>query len=203
MVPRGPDDDGLSLLAAERQWLALGSTRLAIVDLSPAGHQPMLDAERDTVIVYNGMIYNFRELKDRLRKRGESFISNCDTEVVLKAYGQFGTDCLKHLHGMFAFAIWDGRRRQLFLARDRLGIKPLYYTRAHGQFLFASEVKALLRTGLLEKRLSPEGVTTYLAFGGVSEPLTAIEGVLQLPASHSALLREGQLQIDRYWDFPT
>jgi len=203
MVARGPDDEGVSLVAAERQWLALGSRRLAIVDLSPAGHQPMLDAQRDTVVVYNGMIYNFRELRDRLRGRGESFVSNCDTEVVLKAYGQFGHDCVKYLHGMFAFAIWDGRRRQLFLARDRLGIKPLYYTRARGQFLFASEVKALLRTRLLEKRLSPEGLTSYLAFGGVSEPLTAIEGVLQLPAGHTALLCDGQLKIDRYWEFPT
>jgi asparagine synthase (glutamine-hydrolysing) len=202
MVPRGPDDDGMNVIPAGDKWMALGSTRLAIIDLSPAGHQPMHDPDRETTIVYNGMIYNFRELRERLRAQGESFVSACDTEVILKSYGRYGPDCVRHLHGMFAFAIWDARRQQLFLARDRIGIKPLYYAQVHGRFLFGSEVKALLATRLLPIRLCRPGLMSYLAFGAISEPLTAIEQVLELPAGHTAILSHGELHIRRFWDFP-
>jgi asparagine synthase (glutamine-hydrolysing) len=202
MLPRGPDDEGVNVMPAGDGWMALGSTRLAIIDQSRAGHQPMHDPERETTIIYNGMIYNFRELRERLRTQGESFVSTCDTEVILKSYGRYGPDCVRHLHGMFAFAIWDARRQQLFLARDRIGIKPLYYAQVNGLFLFASEVKALLATGLLPIRLCRPGLVSYLAFGAISEPLTAIEEVLELPAGHTAILSHGELHLRRFWDFP-
>ena len=118
MLARGPDDHGVEALAARgAPPVVLGSRRLAIIDPSPAGHQPMVDPERETAIVFNGMIYNFAELRERLRREGETFASSCDTEVLLKAYGRYGPDCVRQLEGMFAFAVWDGRRRELFLAR--------------------------------------------------------------------------------------
>ncbi len=202
MRPRGPDDWGIESFGRDGCPVVLGSRRLAIIDPSPAGHQPMTDSDRGTTIVFNGMIYNFRELRDRLASEGERFVSRCDTEVVLRAYGRFGPDCVRHLRGMFAFAVWDAPRRQLFLARDRLGIKPLYYWRHGCGFLFASQVKALLATGVVPPRLSPAGLQTYLAYGAVSEPLTAIEDVLALPAAHTATLADGRLELSRYWELP-
>ncbi len=202
LIPRGPDDHGIATSSGERGSASLGSRRLAIIDPSPAGHQPMVDAERETTIVFNGMIYNFGDLRERLSAEGEPFVSDCDTEVVLRAYGRYGRDCVRHLRGMFAFAVWDERRRELFLARDRLGIKPLYYTERDGWFLFASQVKALLRTGRVPAELSAPALDTYLAFGAVSEPLTAIEGVSALPAGHTALVREGTVTVARYWEPP-
>jgi asparagine synthase (glutamine-hydrolysing) len=202
MVARGPDDAGADVWPAGDGALALAARRLAIIDPSPAGHQPMSDPERGTTIVFNGMIYNFRELRDRLASEGERFASRCDTEVVLRAYGRYGTDCVRHLRGMFAFAVWDAPRQRLFLARDRLGIKPLYYWHDGSRFVFASQVKALLATGLIPPRLSQAGLQTYLSFGAVSEPLTAIEGVLALPAAHTATLADGRLELHRYWELP-
>ncbi len=200
MVPRGPDDGGIEAAGSET---VLGSRRLAVIDPSPAGHQPMRDPERGTTLVFNGMIYNFRELRAQLQTEGERFSSACDTEVVLRAYGRYGADCVRHLRGMFAFSIWDERDRTLFLARDRFGIKPLYYSlRDGGRLVFASEVKALLRTGLVPPKVSAAGIRSYLTYGAVSEPLTAIEGVLALPAAHRAVLRNGQLDLERYWEPP-
>ena len=203
MVPRGPDDSGTAFFEDRNTTLGLGSRRLSIIDLSPAGHQPMIDEARGTTIVFNGMIYNFERLRRALEAEGEQFRGHCDTEVVLRAYGRWGSDCVTRLRGMFAFAIWDERNRELFLARDRLGIKPLYYWQGGGRFLFASQVKALLRTGLIPLRLSREGIETFLDFGAVSDPLTAIEGVRALPAAHVAVFRDDQLKISRYWSFPT
>ena len=200
MHARGPDDGGLEVF--EEVDLALGARRLSIIDPSPAGHQPMIDKRRETTIVFNGMIYNFEELRQQLLDEGETFTSHCDTEVVLKAYGRWGADCVRRLRGMFAFGIWDGRQRELFLARDRLGIKPLYYWHRASQFLFASQVKALLSTNLVPAQLSHEGIETFLDFGAVSEPLTAIDGVLALPAAHYGVFRDGALTLRRYWDFP-
>jgi asparagine synthase (glutamine-hydrolysing) len=177
----------------------MGNRRLAIIDPTPAGHQPMYDADRGTVIVFNGMIYNYRELQAQLVAQGERFVSECDTEVVLKAYGTYGADCVRHLQGMFAFAVWDSHRQEMFLARDRLGIKPLYYWQQGSTFLFASQVQALLSTGRMAAHLSQAGIATYLAYGAVSEPLTAIDGVLALPAAHVATVRAGKLSMERYW----
>jgi asparagine synthase (glutamine-hydrolysing) len=203
MVPRGPDEGDLATFDWGGRTLALGSRRLSIIDLSPAGHQPMTDDDRGTTIVFNGMIYNFEELRRRLEAEGERFVSHCDTEVVLRAYGRFGEDCVRHLRGMFAFAIWDARSSQLFLARDRLGIKPLYYRHGpRGQFLFASQVKSLVASGLVPVRLAPEAIRTFLDYGAVSDPLTALEGVCALPAGHTAVLGDGDLRVSRYWSFP-
>ena len=202
MIPRGPDDAGAEMFHTGDRRVVLGSRRLAIIDPSLAGHQPMRDPERGTTLVYNGMIYNFRELRARLEAEGERFSSACDTEVVLRAYGRYGADCVRHLRGMFAFAVWDEGERTLFLARDRLGIKPLYYALAEGRLLFASQVKALLRSGLVPPTLSVAGLCSYLAYGAVGEPLTAIEGVLALPAAHRAVLRDGRLEVERYWQPP-
>lgn len=202
MTARGPDDAGIALLTSDDAVVAIGNRRLAIIDPSPAGHQPMRDADGGTAIVFNGMIYNYRELREELTAAGERFVSDCDTEVVLKAYGRFGAGCVRRLRGMFAFAVWDGRRRELFLARDRLGIKPLYYAQPASGFLFASQVKALLETGHVQPRLSPAGIASYLAYGAVSEPLTAIDGVFALPAGHTATLRGDALTLQRYWSPP-
>ena len=202
MTARGPDDAGIALLTSDDTAVAIGNRRLAIIDPSPAGHQPMHDADAGTAIVFNGMIYNYRELRAELTAAGERFVSDCDTEVVLKAYGRFGAGCVRRLRGMFAFAVWDGPRRELFLARDRLGIKPLYYAQPTGGFLFASQVKALLETGRVPARLSSAGIASYMAYGAVSEPLTAIDGVFALPAGHTATLRGNALTLRRYWSPP-
>jgi len=202
MIARGPDDGGIVAVGGGGASGAMGNRRLAIVDLTAAGHQPMRDSERGVTLVFNGMIYNYRELRAELRAAGERFASECDTEVVLRAYGRWGAACVERLRGMFAFAAFDERTGALFVARDRLGIKPLYYRRVGGRLLFASQVKALLASGEVAARLSPEGVASFLAQGAVREPLTAIEGVLALPAGHTATYRDGELRTERYWTPP-
>ena len=155
LAHRGPDDRGTVVIQAKtapRLEIGLGSRRLAILDLSPLGHQPMQDAETGNWIVYNGEIYNFRELRTRLQGEGVRFVSQSDTEVLLKAYGRWGEKCLGELRGMFAFAIWDAKRSRLLLGRDPMGIKPLYYCSAGQYFLFASELRTLLGTGLIPRR---------------------------------------------------
>jgi asparagine synthase (glutamine-hydrolysing) len=205
MEARGPDDVGVAgFRAGDDVFAVLGSRRLAVIDPSPAGHQPMIEPERGIALVFNGMIYNFRELRDELIADGESFRSSSDTEVVLRTYARYGLDGVRRLRGMFAFAIWDGRTEELFLARDRLGIKPLYYTDAANGFLFASQVRALLASGRVPFRLSESAVRTYLSYGAVDEPLTAIDHVYALPAGCTARVsRTGSTKIESYWDFPS
>jgi asparagine synthase (glutamine-hydrolysing) len=199
MVPRGPDDGGVLSISGPR-GAVLGARRLAIIDPSAAGHQPFVDRNRGNAIVYNGMIYNYRELRRELEAAGEQFTSDCDTEVVLKCYGAYGPRCVSRLQGMFAFAIWNGERGELFVARDRLGIKPFYYAIAGNQLLFASQIKALLASGSVPPKLSPAGIESFLTFGAVSEPLTALEGVWTLPAGHYATWTTGSnLNTRRYW----
>ena len=166
MVPRGPDDAGTAHRQGERRSVVLSTRRLAIVDLSEAGHQPMVDPDRQTVIAFNGMIYNHRDLRSELEARGERFTSHSDTEVILRAYGSFGEDCVSRLQGMFAFAIWDPQTESILLARDRLGIKPLYYHRENGRVLFASQVKALLASGAIPIRLDPRRSRELSDLGG-------------------------------------
>jgi len=149
MAHRGPDDEGYYI----RGSVGLGHRRLAIIDLSPAGHQPMSNQDRTVWIVYNGEVYNFPKLRKELESKGYRFRSNTDTEVILYLYEELEEECLEKLNGMFAFAIWDERKRKLFLARDRLGIKPLYYYLDSEKLLFASEVRALLESGLMPKKL--------------------------------------------------
>ncbi len=187
---RGPDDSGW--LAAP--GVALGSRRLRIIDL-PGGRQPMTGEDGRVVVIFNGEITNFQELRRELEGRGHRFRTRSDTETIVHAYEEWGEECAGRLDGMFAFAVAefaDGEHRnplRLFLARDRLGIKPLYYTQSGGAFAFASEVRALLASGLVESRIAPAGVATYLLFGSLGEPGSLIEGVESLPPAHQILLR--------------
>lgn len=184
LAHRGPNDEGTELLPVGSDpgtCVGLGSRRLAILDLSPAGHQPMHDRQSGNWLVFNGEIYNFRDLRAELQKHGHQFVSSGDTEVLLKAYEQWGEGCLDRLTGMFAFAVWNARQERLFVARDRLGEKPLYYYQGPGLFLFGSELRSLLASGCVPRRLDTAGLATYLAFGAVHDPLTIIEGVRSLP----------------------
>jgi asparagine synthase (glutamine-hydrolysing) len=203
LAHRGPDDSGTIVLrdsASGEVEIGLGNRRLAILDLSPLAHQPMSDAETGNWIAYNGEIYNFRDVRRELEQAGTSFVSHSDTEVLLKAYARWGEQCLEKFRGMFAFAIWDARRRRLFLARDPIGIKPLYYVQAGAYFLFASEVRTLLGTGLVPRRIDHAGLINFLTFGSAYDPLTLIEGIRALPAGHTLTWEDGSLQESRYWD---
>jgi asparagine synthase (glutamine-hydrolysing) len=192
---RGPDDGGEYV----EQALGLANRRLSIIDLSPAGHQPMANEDGSLLLVYNGELYNFQELVPLLEARGHRFHSKTDTEVVLHSYEEWGPDCLTHFNGMFAFAIWDQRERRLFLARDRFGIKPLYYAQADGRFVFASEVKSLLRAGV-PRRVSPEALVEYFTFQNLLSDLTLFDGVRLLPPGHTLTVSEDGIKTERYWD---
>ena len=185
---RGPDDHGI----AQCGDVVLGNTRLAIIDTSPAGHQPMNDPVTGNCITYNGEIYNFKALRNEM---SGPWSSNTDTEVVLRAYRDFGVDAFRKLRGMFALAIWDNQTQSLVLARDPLGIKPLYYYASKNQFVFASELRALLASDLIPRRLSAAGLDSYLANGSVEAPLTIIEGIKQLLPGHVLRVRS-QPQIE-------
>ena len=203
LAHRGPDDSGTIILhdsAPQPVEIGLGNRRLAILDLSPLGHQPMRDCETGNWIVYNGEIYNFRDVRKELQDAGASFASNSDTEVLLKAYAHWGEACLRKFRGMFAFALWDARQHRLFIARDPMGIKPLYYAQAGAYFLFASEVRTLLGTGLLPRRLDRAGLLNYLTFGSAYDPLTLVEGVRALAPGHSLSWQDGVWQESSYWD---
>ncbi len=201
---RGPDDNGLFRSEGEH-GVVLGFQRLSILDLSPQGHQPMIDGERHNAVVFNGEIYNYTELRRELEQRDVKFGSSGDTEVLLRGYGCFGAEVVQRLRGMYAFAIFDQRRRSVLIARDRLGIKPLYYCEvrrpAGPVLLFASELRALLASGLLERRLDPYGLSTYLWNGFVVGPSTMIRGIKLLGPGE--LLRvsidQPTPQPERYW----
>ena len=174
---RGPDDHGVFRAGN----VILGNTRLAVIDTSPAGHQPMHDPETGNCITYNGETYNFKEVR---RELGGEWLSNTDTEVVLRAYRQWGVDAFQRMRGMFALAIWDETNHGLVLARDPLGIKPLYYYVANDYLVFASELRALLASGLVPRKPSPAGIDSYLANGSIESPLTIVDGVKQLLPGH-------------------
>jgi asparagine synthase (glutamine-hydrolysing) len=192
---RGPDDGGQYV----EQGLGLANRRLAIIDLSPAGHQPMANEDGSLLLVYNGELYNFTELVPLLESRGHSFHSKTDTEVILHAYEEWGPDCLERINGMFAFALWDRRRRELFLARDRFGIKPLYYVLHDGRFIFASEIKSLLRAGI-PRRVSPEALVEYFTFQNMLSDLTLFDGIKLLPAGHTLTVSDDGVSTRCYWD---
>jgi len=196
---RGPDDAGVEDLAAGSGRLAIGCTRLAIQDLSPAGHMPMKDPASGSWITYNGEIYNFRELRVELEASGRRLHTGSDTEVILQAYAAWGTDALPRLRGMFALALWDQPAGRLILARDRLGVKPLYYTTHQGRLAFASEVRSLLLAGAARRELDLVGLRDYLALGAVQDPHTLLEDVRSLPAGHLAIWQEGELRLEEYW----
>ena len=202
LAHRGPDDSGTIILrdSASGVQVGLGNRRLAILDLSPLAHQPMHDAKSGNWIVYNGEIYNFRDIRDELQKSGSNFVSHSDTEVVLKAYARWGEKCLEKFRGMFAFAIWDASRHRLFIARDPMGIKPLYYAQDGSYFLFASEVRTLLGTGLVQPRIDTAGLINYLTFGSAYDPLTLVEGIRAVPPGHMLIWEGGELRQSSYWD---
>jgi asparagine synthase (glutamine-hydrolysing) len=202
LAHRGPDDSGTIIAhdSLDLVEIGLGNRRLAILDLSPLAHQPMHDAATGNWIVYNGEIYNFRDVRKDLEQAGTKFVSHSDTEVLLQAYAHWGDKCLTKFRGMFAFAIWDARAHRLFLARDPMGIKPLYYAESGAYFVFASEVRTILGTGLIPRRLDPGGLVNYLTFGSVYDPLTLIESVHALPAGHSMTWERGALRQSSYWD---
>jgi asparagine synthase (glutamine-hydrolysing) len=192
---RGPDDGG----SWSGPGVFLGMRRLSIIDLD-LGQQPMWDDERTCCIVYNGELYNFVELRRLLAARGHRFRTRSDTEVVLHAWLEWGPACLRRFNGMFALAIWDRREELLFLARDRLGEKPLYYHSGPGGFVFASEIKALLASGAVPRRIDLRGLSNYLAFGHSVAPQTMFEGVRKLLPGHYALVRRARMSLHRWWD---
>lgn len=206
---RGRDDEGIWTSEAvdeNSRQVCLGHRRLAIIDTSIAGHQPMHYADGRYVITFNGEIYNYRGLREDLRSKGHQFHTDTDTEVLLAAFAEWGTDCLPHLNGMFAFAVWDNRERTLTLARDHVGIKPLYYAHLpakNGQgpvFVFASEVKAILATGLVERALDLEALHQFLTFLWVPDPNTLFNGIKTLPPAHTLTLRGDEFAVREWWD---
>jgi asparagine synthase (glutamine-hydrolysing) len=194
---RGPDDRGIYV--SEDRSVALAHTRLSILDLSPAGHQPMSISDGRYWITFNGEIYNFKELRRSLEEEGERFQSQTDTEVILKLYQRFGRECVDRLRGMFAFAIWDDLEKNCFISRDPLGIKPLYYWQSGSTLVIASELRAILASGLPSTSLNPDGLYGYLTTGSVPEPDTLIEGIQCLEAGHWLNWRSGNLQKQQYW----
>ncbi len=206
---RGPDDFGLwERHFPDGGYIALGSRRLAILDLSAGGHMPISNEDGTVWITYNGEIYNFADLRRELEGKSNAhrFRSRTDTEVVVHLYEEYGPDrlkdCLNRLNGMFALAICDlrGPSPKLFLARDHFGIKPLYYSERAGKLAFASEVKALLQVPGIEARMSMEALDQYLSFLWVPDPLTMFDGIRKLPAGHYALWHRGEFKIEQYWD---
>ena len=203
LAHRGPDDSGTVIVRAGGPTeIGLGNRRLAVLDLSPLGHQPMCDPETGNWIVYNGEIYNYKEIRTLLEEDGVQFQSHSDTEVLLKAYGRWDEKCLHHLRGMFAFAVWDAQRQRLFLARDPMGIKPLYYCAVGEYFLFATEIRALLATGLVRRKLDRAGLLNYLTFGSSYDPITLIDGVSSLPPGNYLEWQNGDIRTACYWNFP-
>ncbi len=193
---RGPDDRGM----LEFPRATLGQTRLAIIDLSPGGHQPMKDNARNLAITFNGEIYNYKELRRTLEALGHRFSTQSDTEVILKAYQQYGDDCPVHLDGMFAFVIWDEERQELFMARDRFGKKPLYYAYTKDkELVIASEIKAILALGIVGE-LDPKGIDAYLTLMYLPPWRTVYKNVEVLPGAHSARFSRGTLTRRRYWE---
>ncbi len=198
LARRGPD--------AEGQWgegaVRFGHRRLSIIDLSERSNQPMVDRELGLVIAFNGAIYNYPELRAQLMEEGYTFFSEGDTEVILKAYHKWGRACVERLHGMFAFAIWDTRRRELYLARDRMGIKPLYYTRNDARLRFASNTQALLAAGGVDTAIDPVGLQHQLTLHAViPAPSTILKGIRKLaPAHWMVISADGDTRSERYWD---
>jgi len=195
---RGPDDDGFFFAPG----IGLGHRRLSIIDLA-GGHQPMFNAAGDLGVVFNGEIYNFKELAEQLISLGHQFETRSDTETIIHAWAQWGTDCVKHFRGMFVFALWDKSKDSLFIARDRLGIKPLYYTLLdNNQFIFGSELKVLKQHPQCSRELDPHAIEDYFTFGYIPEPKSIFKQVKKLEPGHTILLKKGTLDINpiQYWD---
>ncbi len=205
LVHRGPDDRGTHLSPLIRDvtgvtpGVGLGFRRLSIIDLA-GGHQPMTNEDGSVVIVFNGEIYNYRELRRRLEGSGHRFRTDSDTESIVHLYEDLGVDCFKALNGMFAIAIWDSRKRQLVLARDRLGKKPLFYQATASQLLFGSELKALAQSASFQKQLSHRAIDEFMTYQYIPHPHTIYEHARKVPPGHTVVVSDGQLSVSRYWD---
>ena len=197
---RGPNDSGLFF--NERHGLGMGHRRLSVIDLSEAGHQPMANDDGQVRIVYNGEVYNFREIRKTLKGLGHTFRTDTDTEVVLKAYCQWGIDCLERFTGMFAFALWDEKEECLFLVRDRLGIKPLFYFYGQNNLFFASELKALMALPMFPRDLDHDAVPLFLHYQYIPAPRTVFKNTFKLLPGHFIRFRKGRLQGKPYWTLP-
>jgi len=198
MAHRGPDDWGYWVNGS----VGLGHRRLAIIDLSSAGHQPMTNENGALWITYNGEIYNFQELRQTLESKGHSFQSHTDTEVVLHAYEEWGEGCLSHFNGMWAFALWDDRRRCLFVARDRLGVKPLVYYHDPKRFICASEIKGIIADRTVSREIDPEALHHYLSLMNIPAPFTIYKGIRKLQPGHYLLIKDRSIEDRVYWDLP-
>lgn len=194
---RGPDDEGIHVSGR----VGLGMRRLSIIDLS-TGCQPIHNEDRTVWVVFNGEIYNFPELRARLEARGHRFYTNTDTEVIVHLYEDHASDCVHHLRGMFAFALWDETRQRLLLGRDRFGKKPLHYAIHDGRLLFGSEIKALLAADSALATVLPEGLVNYFCFGYVPDPVTAFRHIKKLPPGHLLEFNNGRAWVRRYWTLP-
>jgi asparagine synthase (glutamine-hydrolysing) len=208
MIHRGPDEDGFLVNDQRAPGIALGMRRLSIIDL-PGGHQPIWNEKQNVAVVFNGELYNYGELRQRLQLSGHTFSTSSDTEVLVHGWEEWGEDLLPELRGMFAFALLDLRKHfatvpVLFLARDPLGIKPLYYAQTPQGFAFASELRALLASSVTPRKLSDDALTSYLLFGSLSEPVTLVEGIFSLPPGHALLLhvpdRRRSPRVRPWWD---
>lgn len=195
LIHRGPDERGIW----QRPGLFLGMRRLSIIDLAE-GQQPIWNEDERCCIIYNGELYNYLDLYPQLVAAGHHFRTHSDTEAILHAYEEWGIDCLRHLNGMYAFAIWDSRQNRLFLARDRIGIKPLYYYQDAERLIFASEIKALLADPTVPRQLNPQGLANFLAFGHAVAPVTMYQGIQKLLPGHYLIVQEGSITIQEYWD---
>ncbi|MEK6546380.1 MAG: asparagine synthase (glutamine-hydrolyzing) [Nitrospinota bacterium] len=202
LVHRGPDEEGFFLARGNEQsagGIGLGIRRLKIIDLQ-TGSQPIYNEDGDIVIVYNGEIYNYKELKAKSEKKGHKFRSETDTEVIVHLYEDYGAECVKYFHGMFAFAIWDSKRKQLFLARDQIGIKPLYYTELNGRIIFASELKSILQCKEVPSQINLRALDLYLTHLYIPAPLTIFERIYKLLPGHYLIWENGKTKIEKYWD---
>ena len=195
---RGPDDQGTM---QTDDGAHLGMRRLSIIDLA-GGHQPISNEDGTVSIVFNGEIYNYRELQPELEARGHHFQTHSDTEVIVHSYEEFGPDCVAKLRGMFAFAIWDAKKQSLFIARDRVGKKPLYYTLTpEGALIFGSELKSLLQHPSVRREVNPRAIDAYLTWGYVPDPLSILKGIRKLPPGHYLTFANGRVDVSCYWDF--
>lgn len=192
---RGPDDEGFYL----DENISLGHRRLSIIDLSENGKQPIFNEDKSLCIIFNGEIYNFRELKKDLENKGHKFFSQTDTEVVLHLFEEYGEGCSGYLNGIFAFAIWNIKNKELFLARDRIGIKPLYYYHKDGKFIFSSEIKAILEHNI-KREINLEALNHYFRLMYVPAPLTMFKNIYKLPQAHYLKLKDGKIEIKQYWE---
>jgi len=202
MEHRGPDDEGMHIIHRDEEnfSVGLGHRRLSIIDLSPSGRQPMSNEDGTLWITYNGEVYNFKEIRHELVSKGHKFKSHTDTEVIVHLYEEEGKECVKKLRGMFAFVIWDNRNRTLFAARDRLGIKPFYYYYSKDNFIFASEIKAILQSGRVLPEVNTEVMNIHLTLGYTPAPYTMFKNIFKLLPGNLLVLSKGRLKIEQYWD---